>query len=173
MITNNLFLIGPMGSGKTTVGRQLAKALKFQFVDSDQEIQKRTGVDIPTIFEYEGESGFRQRECQVIADLVTRKNIVLATGGGAILNPVNRQCLADHGLVIYLHCSPEQQHVRTARDHNRPLLAQASNPIQRLRDLMHEREPLYRQLAQLTVTTERRQTRAIVKEICLYLQQQS
>ncbi|NCA88398.1 MAG: shikimate kinase AroK [Gammaproteobacteria bacterium] len=161
---NNIFLVGPMGAGKSTIGRQLADALSFQFEDSDHEIQRRTGVDIPTIFEYEGEEGFRNREQQVIADLTDQEGIVLATGGGAVLREANRQRLTARGVVIYLHCSPEQQFARTNRDRNRPLI-QTADPLQSLRDIMEIREPLYRQVADLVVSTEKRGTAAVVKEI--------
>ncbi len=161
---NNIFIIGPMGAGKSTIGRQLAEALSFRFEDSDLEIQRRTGVDIPTIFEYEGEEGFRNREQQVIADLTAQEGLVLATGGGSILRDVNRQNLAARGVVIYLHCSPEQQFARTSRDRNRPLL-HTEDPLERLRGLMAEREPLYRSVADLVVSTEKRGTASVVKEI--------
>jgi shikimate kinase len=164
MRIQNIFLVGPMGAGKSTVGRQLAAALSFEFRDSDQEIQRRTGVDIPTIFEYEGEEGFRTRERQVIDELSREDGIVLATGGGAVLRADNRQDLTSRGLVIYLHCSPEQQYARTSRDRNRPLL-HTEEPLARLRGLMEERDPLYRQVADLVVSTERRGTSAVVKEI--------
>jgi shikimate kinase len=160
----NIFLVGPMGAGKSTIGRQLAQSLGYEFQDSDHEIQRRTGVDISTIFEYEGEAGFRNRERQVIEEMVQQENIVLATGGGAVLLPENRQQLTARGLVIYLHCSPEQQYARTARDRNRPLL-DTDDPQQRLRDLMAEREPIYRQVADLVISTERRGTSSVVKEI--------
>jgi shikimate kinase len=161
---NNIFLVGPMGAGKSTIGRQLADALSFRFEDSDHEIQRRTGVDIPTIFEYEGEEGFRKREEQVIADLTDQEGIVLATGGGAVLREINRQRLTARGVVIYLHCSPEQQFARTNRDRNRPLI-QTADPLQSLRDIMAIREPLYRQVADLVVSTEKRGTASVVKEI--------
>jgi shikimate kinase len=161
---NNIFLIGPMGAGKSTIGRQLAEALSFRFEDSDHEIQRRTGVDISTIFEYEGEEGFRNREQQAIADLTNQEGIVLATGGGAILREASRQNLAARGVVIYLQCSPEQQFSRTNRDRNRPLL-QTEDPLERLRQLMEEREPFYRQVADLVVSTEKRGTASVVKEI--------
>ncbi|MCG6939992.1 MAG: shikimate kinase AroK [Thiohalocapsa sp.] len=160
----NIFLVGPMGAGKSTIGRQLAQALGYEFQDSDQEIQRRTGVDIATIFEFEGEEGFRNRERQVIEELAQQDNIVLATGGGAVMVAENRQQLAARGLVIYLHCSPEQQYARTARDRNRPLL-DTEDPQQKLRDLMAEREPVYRQVADMVVSTERRGTSSVVKEI--------
>jgi shikimate kinase len=153
-----------MGAGKSTVGRQLAESLSYTFKDSDQEIQRRTGVDIATIFEFEGEEGFRTRERQVIDDLVAEERIVLATGGGVILSAENRQNLAARGVVIYLHCTPEQQHARTSRDRSRPLL-QTDDPLARLRELMDERDPLYRQVADLVVSTEKRGTASVVKEI--------
>ena len=164
MRAQNIFLIGPMGAGKSTVGRQLAEALSYTFKDSDQEIQRRTGVDIPTIFEFEGEEGFRNRERQMIEDLVAEERLVLATGGGAVLDPENRQNLTARGVVIYLHCTPEQQYSRTSRDRNRPLL-QTEDPLARLRELMEERDPLYRQVADLVVSTEKRGTASVVKEI--------
>lgn len=153
-----------MGAGKSTVGRQLADALSFELKDSDQEIQRRTGVDIPTIFEYEGEEGFRDREQQVINELSEQTGIVMATGGGAVLRPENRQDLTSRGVVIYLHCSPEQQYSRTSRDRNRPLL-HTEDPLARLRELMEVRDPLYRQVADMVVSTERRGTSSVVKEI--------
>jgi shikimate kinase len=165
MRAQNIFIVGPMGAGKSTVGRQLSESLSYTFKDSDQEIQRRTGVDIPTIFEFEGEEGFRNRERQVIEELVTEERIVLATGGGAILSPENRQNLSSRGVVIYLHCSPEQQYARTARDRNRPLL-DTEDPLAKLREIMEEREPLYRQVADMVVSTEKRGTSSVVKEIC-------
>ncbi len=161
---NNIFLIGPMGTGKTTIGRHLASALGMAFQDSDAEIQRRTGVDIPLIFELEGEAGFRKRERKVLAELSAREDLVLATGGGAVLDPDNRRRLATRGLVIYLHCSPEQQYQRTARDRGRPLL-QDGDPRARLRELMEQRDPLYRQTADIIVSTERRNASAVVREI--------
>ena len=168
----NIFLIGPMGAGKSTVGRQLAESLSYTFRDSDQEIQRRTGVDIPTIFEFEGEEGFRKRERQVIEDLVAEDRIVLATGGGAVLNAENRQKLTSRGVVVYLYCSPEQQYARTSRDRNRPLI-QTEDPLARLRELMEERDPLYRQVADLVVSTEKRGTASVVKEIRRRLESES
>lgn len=160
----NLFLIGPMGAGKTTVGRQLAEGLGMEFVDSDQEIQRRTGVDIPTIFEFEGEAGFRNRERQVIDELTAREGIVLATGGGAILDAANRRHLGARGFVVYLHCTVQQQYERTFRDRNRPLL-QTDDPMGKLRELMAQREPLYRATADLVILTERRGARVVAREI--------
>lgn len=153
-----------MGSGKSTIGRQLAAALGLDFRDSDHEIQRRTGVDIPTIFEFEGEAGFRARERAVIDELTAIDHQVLATGGGAILDADNRRALASRGVVVYLHCTPEQQHHRTAHDRNRPLL-QTEDPLARLRELMAVRDPLYRETADLVVSTERRSAAAVAKEI--------
>ena len=165
---NRIFLIGPMGAGKTTIGKQLAQALGMTFGDSDQEIQRRTGVDIPTIFEYEGEEGFRQREQQVIDELTQIDNQVLATGGGAVLRAENRQHLSARGIVIFLDCSPQQQYERTYRDRNRPLL-QTEDPLHRLTTLMQAREPLYRETADYTVSTEGRSATAVANEILALL----
>lgn len=161
---NRIFLIGPMGAGKTTIGKQLAQSLGLTFHDSDLEIQKRTGVDIPTIFEYEGEEGFRQREKQVIDELTQLDNQVLATGGGAVTQAPNRQHLSARGIVFYLACTPQQQYERTYRDRNRPLL-QTEDPLQRLKGLMDEREPLYRETADYVVTTEGRSASSVANEI--------
>jgi len=161
---NRIFLIGPMGAGKTTVGKTLASQLGLVFADSDQEIQDRTGVDIPTIFEYEGEEGFRDREEQAIDDLTQVDQRVLATGGGAVLRPGNRQHLSARGIVVFLECSPEQQFERTYRDRKRPLI-QTDDPLQRLRDLMAERDPLYRETADYVVSTEGRSAGAVAKDI--------
>jgi len=161
---NRIFLIGPMGAGKTTIGKQLAQSLGMTFGDSDHEIQRRTGVDIPTIFEYEGEEGFRQREQQAIDDLTQVDNQVLATGGGAILRAENRQHLSARGIVVFLACSPEQQFERTYRDRNRPLL-QTEDPLERLKALMAEREPLYLSTADYMVSTEGRSAATVANEI--------
>ena len=160
----NLFLIGPMGAGKTTIGKQLAATLGLSFEDSDQEIQRRTGVDIPTIFEFEGEAGFRKRERVVIDELTQHDQIVLATGGGAVLDAENRRNLSSRGVVIYLHCTPEQQYHRTVKDRNRPLL-QEDDPLATLTELMKIREPLYTKTADHIVVTEKRSAASVVKEI--------
>ncbi|MGD9388221.1 MAG: shikimate kinase AroK [Gammaproteobacteria bacterium] len=160
----NIFLVGPMGAGKSAVGRQLARLLKREFVDSDAEIERRTGVDIPFIFEKEGEAGFRRRERGVIAELAARENIVLATGGGAVLDPENRATLASRGLVVYLEASVEQQLERTRLSSNRPLL-DAPDPAERLAALLRERDPLYRELAALVVHTDRRMVKQVAQEI--------
>lgn len=160
----NIFLIGPMGAGKSTIGRQLARALRAQFFDSDHVIEERTGAGIPLIFELEGESGFRAREKAVIDELTQRQGVVLATGGGAVLDPENRARLAARGRVIYLQTSVEQQLARTARDRNRPLL-QTQDPRARLEELLRVRDPLYRETAHLTINTNGRRVGAVVKEI--------
>ena len=160
----SFFLVGPMGAGKSTIGRQLARALGLEFIDSDREIEIRTGVDIPLIFELEGESGFRRREHQVIELLTARKGIVLATGGGAVLDPDNRKCLAARGKVIYLHTSVEQQLQRTAHDRSRPLL-QTEDPRQTLEALLATRDPLYREVADWVIETDGCRVRDVVQEI--------
>lgn len=161
---NRIFLIGPMGAGKTTIGKQLAKSLGMDFSDSDQEIRRRTGVDIPTIFEYEGEEGFRERESQALKDLTQQDNLVLATGGGAVERPENRQNLSARGIVVYLECSARQQYDRTYRDRNRPLL-QTEDPLATLEELLVLRDPLYRETADYTVSTEGRTAATVAREI--------
>jgi shikimate kinase len=160
----SLFLTGPMGAGKSTIGRQLSRQLRMTFYDSDREIENRTGVDIPLIFELEGEPGFRKRERLVIDELTSLPDIVLATGGGAILDADNRKHLAERGLVIYLHASVNQQLARTKHDRNRPLL-QTDNPRQRLNDLMKLRDPLYREIADLVIDTDGKRVMAVVNQI--------
>lgn len=162
---SNIFLIGPMGAGKTTVGRRLAELRGLEFIDSDHEIEARTGVDIPYIFEREGEAGFRKRESQVIAELVMRQGIVLATGGGVVLDADNRRVLSAHGYVVYLHASIEQQLHRTARADNRPLLNNVTDRRGVLSTLLAQRDPLYREIADLIVNTDSRSAKALVHEI--------
>jgi len=161
---DNFFLVGLMGAGKSSVGRQLATILHKDFIDSDAEIERRTGVDIPLIFELEGEAGFRQRESRVIEDLTRRQNIVLATGGGVVLDEQNRDALKNRGFVIYLQASVEQLFERTSRDRRRPLL-QTEDPRARLTELLQQREPLYEEIADLVVNTDRRSVRQVVDEI--------
>ena len=161
---NKLFLVGPMGAGKSTIGRQVASLLRLEFADSDHEIQRRTGVDIATIFDFEGEEGFRKREKAVIDDLTQQDGQVLATGGGAVLEADNRRNLSSRGFVIYLYCTPDQQYQRTLRDRNRPLI-QTDDRLAKLIALMEERDPLYRATADLVVSTENRSAQAVAKEI--------
>lgn len=148
--SKNIYLVGLMGAGKTTVGRQLAKRLGRPFFDSDHEIVERTGVPIPTIFEIEGEDGFRRREAQTIAELAESQGIVMATGGGAVLNPETRRCLHETGWTVYLNVPPVLLYERTRHDRNRPLL-RVENPLAKLEELHALRDPLYREVAHLTV----------------------
>jgi shikimate kinase len=140
----------------------------MEFDDTDHEIQRRTGVDIPTIFDFEGEEGFRRRERAVVEEMTGGAGLVLATGGGVVLDSGNRRCLSGRGVVVYLSCSPEQQYDRTRQDRNRPLL-QTENPMSKLQDLMEEREPIYRELADLVISTEKRSAVVVAKEIVLRL----
>jgi shikimate kinase len=159
--SGNLVLVGMMGSGKTTMGRQLAKHLGKVFVDSDEEIIKRTGVTIPHIFDIEGEAGFRQRESAAIRELVGRDNMVLATGGGAVLDPQNRPLLQQNGIVIYLKASAHDLWLRTRHDRNRPLL-QTDNPHARLTELFQLRDPLYRQMSDIVVQSGKQNAHALM-----------
>jgi shikimate kinase len=161
---HNIFLIGPMGSGKTAVGRHLARLLDYPFLDSDHEIETRTGADIPLIFEREGEAGFRHREREVIAELSARQPIVLATGGGAVLDAATRSELKTRGWVVYLETSVSQQAERAGRTRHRPLL-HGADPAQRLGELLHVREPLYREIADLTVSTDQRRVPTVAEFI--------
>ncbi|WP_231550574.1 shikimate kinase [Chitinibacter sp. ZOR0017] len=158
----NFFLVGLMGAGKTTVGRALAKASGKIFHDSDHEIEARTGARIPTIFELEGEAGFRAREAEAIAELTQLQNIVLATGGGAVLNPDNRAFLRRNGYVIYLCASPEELYQRTCHDKNRPLL-QTADPKARLAELFAIRDPLYREVADLVIDTSNQSVNSLLQ----------
>jgi shikimate kinase len=159
-IAGNIFLVGLMGAGKTTVGRVLAKRFGKTFYDCDHEIERRTGVKIPVIFDIEGEDGFRIREAAALRDLVTQQNIVLATGGGAVLLDDNRRVLAAHGTVVYLRASPADLWQRTRHDRNRPLL-QTNDPRAKLEHLFVERDPLYREVAALTVDTGNQSVRSL------------
>jgi len=167
---NNVFLVGPMGVGKTTIGKALADCLGLGFYDSDREIEASTGADIPWIFDVEGEAGFRIREVRMIDELSQRKNIVLATGGGAVLAEENRQRLHERGHVVYLRASINQQLERTSRDKNRPLL-QTANPEKKIRELMKIRDPLYREVAHMIVDTNRRNARSVSLDICRRLEE--
>ncbi len=165
MNKSNIFLIGPMGAGKTTVGKRLAETRGLEFIDSDTEIEERTGVDIPLIFEKEGESGFRKRERLVIADLTQRSGIVLATGGGAVLDADSRQWLSARGFVVYLHASVDQQQHRTSRNDNRPLLQNVPDRREVLQRLFEDRDPLYREIADLVISTDGRNAGQLAREI--------
>lgn len=146
----NLILIGLMGAGKTTLGKQIARRLDYRFYDSDQEISTAAGVSIPTIFEMEGEQGFRNRETAALGKLANQKNIVLSTGGGSVLREENRRILRQSGTVIYLHAQPETLLERTRCDSNRPLL-QVADPLGKLQELYTARDPLYRQTAHIVI----------------------
>lgn len=159
-----IFLVGLMGAGKSTIGRLLAREFGLDFVDSDHEIEARNGVTVATIFEVEGESGFRARERKVIDELTRRDGIVLATGGGVVIDPENRRDLAARGFVIYLHARPESLFVRLRNDRSRPLL-QNADPRGRLIQLYRQRDPWYREVADLTVETGRQSAGKLVREI--------
>jgi shikimate kinase len=162
--SQNIFLIGPMGSGKSAVGRQLARMLHLTFVDSDDEIESRTGVDIAFIFEKEGEDGFRAREVRVIDDLSNMDAVVLATGGGAVIDPESRSRLGARGFVVYLYTTVEQQLQRTEKGRDRPLL-EAGDRTDILETLMKVRDPMYREIADLVVETDGRKVKAVANEI--------
>ncbi len=160
----NIIFVGPMGAGKTTIGRQIAKVLGRTFYDSDKEIENRTGASIPLIFELEQEAGFRARESAMLEELLSKDNIVLATGGGAVLDENNRKIMSDHGYVIYL-CAPLEQLVRrTERDKNRPLL-QTKDPKKTIEDLLAIRDPLYREVADQVFETDRLTVRQVVSKL--------
>lgn len=160
----NIFLVGLMGSGKTTIGKLLARQRGLDFVDSDHEIVRRCGVSIPTIFEIEGEDGFRKREACVIDELTQRHDLVLATGGGAVLAPENRERLKARGTVVYLRCQPQELHLRTRHDKNRPLL-QTDDPLKRLRELYAARHGLYMQVADIVLDSGRQSTASLVRRL--------
>ena len=160
----NLFLVGPMGAGKSAVGRQLARLTHLDFVDSDEEIESRTGVDIPFIFEKEGEEGFRTRESKVIDELSSREGIVMATGGGAVVDPESRSRLGGRGFVVYLYTSVKQQLERTQRGRNRPMLENGDRE-KILEELMELRDPMYREIADLIVDTDGRRVQTVAREI--------
>jgi shikimate kinase len=166
----NVFLVGMMGAGKTTAGRAIARRLKRPFYDSDHEIERRCGVKVPVIFDIEGEAGFRQREAAVIAELTTLDDVVLATGGGAVLAAPSRRLLAARGTVIYLHARPEALYARVRQDRNRPLLATA-DPQARLRELYAQRDPLYREIADLVVETGPQSAQALARQLLVRLRE--
>jgi shikimate kinase len=150
----NLFLVGLPGAGKSTLGRQLARRLGKSFVDADAELERKLGVTIPTIFEIEGEASFRDREETVLAEVATHSNIVLATGGGVVIRPANRERLKANGTVVYLHALPETLRERTRRSRHRPLL-NAADPVARLIELYSLRDPLYREVATMVIESNR------------------
>ena len=160
----NLILIGPMGAGKSTIGRQVSSLLHYEFVDSDYEIEKRSGADIPWIFDVEGEAGFRKRESAMIEELTQLSHVVLATGGGAVMAEENRRALEAGGVVVYLRATVEQQLARTARDQNRPLL-QTDDPRRVLTELMAARDPLYSEIADYVVETDQGSVKDVAAKI--------
>lgn len=162
--SDNLFLVGLMGSGKTTIGRAVAKHRGMEFLDSDHEIEACCGVGIPTIFEIEGEAGFRRREAHKIEELTRRHGVVLATGGGAVLNPENRECLRTRGTVVYLRCHPGELYQRTRHDRNRPLL-QTDDPLRKLQDLYAIRHPFYMEIADIVLDTGRQSIQSLVRRL--------
>lgn len=168
--TGNLFLIGLMGAGKTTLGKLLAQKLNRNFYDSDQVICERTGVSIPTIFELEGETGFRDRETTIINELTQQQNIILATGGGAVIRPENRCFLHERGTVIYLHTQPDILLARTRHDTNRPLL-RVENPLVKLQELYDARDSLYRETAHLIMESGRMSSQKAALKLLNLIQQ--
>ncbi len=169
---NNIYLVGLMGSGKTTVGKLLSKQLRRSFYDTDHEIVRRTGVTIPMIFEVEGEDGFRKREELVIEELTKLDGVILATGGGAIISAKNREQLKQHGTVVYLRGTVDELWQRTRHDRNRPLL-QTSDPKARLRELYAQRDPLYREIADVIIDTGRQNVNVLVHHLVQYLNAKS
>jgi shikimate kinase len=170
-VLRRIFLVGPMGAGKTTIGKYLAQQLKLQFFDTDTEIEARTGADIPWIFDVEGEEGFRDREQQVVEEMTQMDSVVLATGGGVVLRPENRRALAARGYVIYLYATIDEQVRRTRRDRRRPLLQQG-DPEQVLRDLMALRDPLYREIADHIIETDGCSPKTVAQRLVRELQSQ-
>ncbi len=160
----NIYLVGMMGAGKTTIGRHLARRLGRPFLDCDQEIEARTGVRIPLIFEIEGEAGFRRREAGVLRELSREDGLVLATGGGAVLDPANRDCMRETGLVLYLRATVETLLARTRHDRNRPLL-QVADPRAKIAELLGLRDPLYREIADVVVEGGRSTPAAVARQL--------
>lgn len=166
-----VFLVGPMGAGKTTIGRHLAAELSLPFIDTDHEIEQRCGADIPWIFDVEGEEGFRTREHKVLNDVCHASPAVIATGGGIVVRDDNRALLKHHGITVYLHATVSQQLNRTGKDKSRPLLNDG-DPEQVLSRLMAVREPLYREVAQVVFATDNRNPRATATEIAKQIHMQ-
>lgn len=165
---HKIFLIGPMGAGKSTIGRLLSRELNLPFHDSDSEVEERSGADIAWIFDVEGEEGFRQREMKVIDELTQFPALVMATGGGVVMRPENRKHLKQRGTVVYLETAVESQFERTRRDRKRPLL-QLDDPKQKLIELYKVRDPLYREIADLIVSTNRDNPKSVIREIKAYI----
>jgi shikimate kinase len=163
-VKTQVVLVGPMGAGKTTIGKMLAKALKFEFYDSDREIVEKSGADIPWIFDVEGEQGFRYRETLMLKDLCKKDAIVLATGGGAVLKEENREMVSQKGVVVYLKTSVERQYLRTSKDKNRPLL-QRDDPKKILFELFEIRNPIYESIADMILITDKMNPKSIVRHI--------
>ncbi|QTM69038.1 shikimate kinase AroK [Buchnera aphidicola (Hormaphis cornu)] len=161
----NIFLVGPMGAGKSTIGRQLAKELNMVFYDSDQEIERRTGVDISWIFDIEGESRFRMREEVIIDELSKKKGVILATGGGSVLSKKNCSSLTSRGTVIYLETTIEKQFMRTSKDKNRPLLQEKQSSRQILEELALKRNPLYRKVSDFIIRTDEYSAKLLTQQI--------
>lgn len=170
MAVSRVFLVGPMGAGKTTIGKLLADDLNLEFIDVDREIEVRAGVDIPWIFDREGEPGFRIRESATLSDLSVLDRVLISTGGGAILAAVNRRVMSATGTVVYLHTSVEEQVRRTSRDRKRPLL-QKDDPARVLAELMAIREPLYREVADIIINTDGRSPKVVAQDIASQLRQ--
>ena len=166
---HRVFLVGPMGAGKTTIGKYLAQRLNLDFADTDTEIERRTGADIPWIFDVEGEEGFRDREQQVVEEMTLQDNMLLATGGGVVVRPANRKTLSARGFVIYLHASVEEQVKRTHRDRRRPLL-QNGDPEEVLRTLMLQRDEYYREISDHVINTDDCSPRAVAQQLVKELQ---
>ena len=163
-VYNRVFLVGPMGAGKSTIGRIVARSLKLDFIDTDTEIEARTGADIPWIFDVEGEEGFREREEHIIEELTQRDRTVLASGGGAVLRDANRRALAARGFVVYLRTTLEEQLRRTASDRKRPLL-NVDDPQTVLRDLLAIRDPLYREVADLVIDSDSSSPKVVAQRL--------
>ena len=161
----NIFLVGPMGAGKSTIGRELAERLHLEFFDSDQEIERRTGADIAWVFDLEGEEGFRKREEGVIEDLSERQGIVLATGGGSVISAQVRNRLSARGIVVYLETTIDKQVARTQRDRRRPLLQTSADPRTVLENLAVDRNPLYEEIADVIVQTDDQSAKVVANKI--------
>lgn len=163
-MSENIILVGPMGVGKTTIGSHLARKLKYDFVDSDTEIEKRTGASISLIFDIEGEEGFRKREAQMISELTERRHIVLSTGGGSVLDETSRQNIRSRGFVVYLKASVDILYERLKKSRNRPLM-ETEDKLKVIEDLLAEREPLYLAVADITIATDGRSAQDVAREI--------